>query len=149
MAKNQAIFSRRNMLIGVVGGAAATAGAVATRGFSDSASFANLFRPAGGQRGTALAMASSADWEAHVGSFFTANTGHVLKLVDVQPFAQRQARPAGLREDAFVARFDVAKGGVLPGSQIYRFSHTEGGDVDLFMTGADPRKPLRMLAVLG
>ena len=135
------------MLIGLAGGAVATAGGVATNGFSESASFDNLLRPAGkGHNGAPLPYAEYGDWKAQVGTSFKAHSGHVLKLADVQAFRQEGARPAELRDRAFVARFDVTEGGALV-EDLYGIAHAEGGAFDMFLTTAGPDMPLRMLAV--
>ena len=148
MAKKQSLFSRRNMIVGLAG--TATVGTIAaTQKFSGTESFADLLRPAGlGRHGATLATANVEDWKLQVGSYFTAHTGQVLKLVDVQGFKEANARPGGLRTSAFVARFDVARGGAMAGAEVYRLAHPEGGTLDLFMTAADAAKPLRMLAVM-
>lgn len=147
MAQVRSHISRRNMLIGLAGGAAATAGTVSTNGFTESASFANLLRPAGiGHNGGPLAHAGYDDWKERVGTSFKAHSGQVLKLVDVQAFRQQGARPAGLRDRAFVARFDVTEGAALV-EDLYGVAHAEAGAFEMFLTNAGPDKPLRMLAV--
>ena len=150
MAESKSLVSRRNVMLGLVGTAAVagTVGTVTTTDSSSADAFARLLEPVGlGKRGVSLASATVDDWRAQVGSYFTAHTGHVLKLADVQLFPESD-RPKGMREDAFVARFDVAKGGEMPGSVIYRMSHPEGGTFDMFAT-SNPLKQLRMLAVFG
>jgi hypothetical protein len=148
MARTLSLFSRRNLVFGLVG-TAAIGTVAATQRITGSDLFARLLRPIGlGQRGVPLATANYDDWAVQVGSLFTAHTGQVLKLADVQRFPERGRRPAGLRTRAFVARFDVIRGGALPDSSIARFNHPEGGVLDLLMSSGDPAKPLRMLAVL-
>jgi hypothetical protein len=147
MARILSLFSRRNLLLGVVG--TATVGTVAATQRTGGADFfARLLRPVGlGQRGVPLASASYDDWALQVGSSFTAQTGQVLKLADVQKFPERGNRPENMR-NPFVARFDVSKGAALADSEIYRVSHPEGGTFDLMLQSGDPSKPMRMLAVL-
>ncbi|HYD23792.1 MAG TPA: hypothetical protein VEB68_03280 [Croceibacterium sp.] len=137
------LFSRRNMLLGL--GGAAAAGAVTAQPSGGASYFARLLRPSAGRANGSLKNGSYADWSAQVGSSFTAHTGHVLKLADVQAFPKRGARPAGGREQAFVARFDVVRGASLP-EAIYRVAHPRGGTFELLLSNAD--KPLKMLAVL-
>jgi len=147
MAQVRSHLSRRNMLIGLAGGAAATAGTVATNGFSESASFANLLRPAGiGHNGAPLPYGEYGDWKSQVGSSFKTHSGHVLKLADVQAFREQGTRPAELRDRAFVARFDITEGGALV-DDLYGVAHAEGGVFDMFLSSAGPDMPLRMLAV--
>jgi hypothetical protein len=135
------------MLIGLAGGAAATAGGVATNGFTQAPSFAALLRPAGiGHNGGPLARVGYDDWRAQVGTGFRVHSGQVLKLVDVQAFPQKGARPHGLRERAFVARFDVTDGAALV-EGLYGVAPTQGAAFEMFLTNAGPDKPLRMLAV--
>ena len=139
------IFSRRNVLLGL--GGTAAAGTVAAQS-GGAEFFEQLLRPTnGGRRGVALATAGYDDWAAHVGTFFTAHTGHVLELSDVQRFRTVGERPAALRDSAFVARFDSVSGGALKGSAIYRVNHPDGGTFDVFLTSGPPDKPLRLLAV--
>ena len=147
MAEQAALMSRRNILLGLAGGAA-VAGGVTVQQTGGAGEFAELLSPAGlGRRGVQLATANKDDWALQVGTFFTTQTGHVLKLANVQGFPERRARPAGLRPGAFVARFDVTSGGPLQAAQLLAVNHTEGGTFDIFMTGGNPARPLRMLAV--
>jgi hypothetical protein len=148
MARTLSLFSRRNLVFGLVG-TAAIGTVAATQRVTGSDLFARLLRPVGlGRRGAPLASANYDDWALQVGSLFTAHTGQVLKLADVQRFPERGKRPAGLRDRAFVARFDVTRGGPLSDSGIVRFNHPEGGALDLLLSAGDPARPLRMLAVL-
>jgi hypothetical protein len=71
----------------------------------------------------------------------------VHKLVDVQGFAERGKRSAGLRSQAFVSRFDITSGGALPGQQLLTVSHKEGGTFNILLDAANLAKPLRMTAV--
>lgn len=147
MSEQLSLVNRRNILLGLAGGAVA-AGGIAVQQTSGAGSFAELLRPAGlGQRGVFLATANKDDWALQVGTFFTAHTGHVLKLIDVRSFPNRGQRPAGLRPQAFLSRFDVVSGGALPGKQLLTVSHQEGGTFDIFMDAAVASKPLRMSAV--
>lgn len=151
MANTMSLLSRRNLVLGLAGTAAVgvTVGTVSTQGSEGADAFARLLEPVGlGSRGVQLATGSVHDWRLQVGSKFTAQTGHVLQLANVQSFPDSE-RPEGLRDRAFVARFDVVQGGALPGSQTYRVSHGEGGTFDMHVTSGDPAKPLRMLAVFG
>ena len=141
----ESLLSRRNVVLGLAGTAAVGTVAVQKSGGADA--FAKLLSPGeGGRTGVWLAKAASADWVLQVGSTFTAHTGHVLKLVNVQGFPKSGKLPAGVRDRAFVARFDILKGGKMPGDKIYRVNHKQGA-FDLFLTTGDPSKPLRMKAV--
>ncbi len=147
MAEQLSLVNRRNILLGLAGGAV-VAGGFAVQQTGGAGSFAELLRPVGlGRDGVYLATANKDDWAIQVGTFFAASTGQVLKLVDVQGFVEQGRRPSGLRNQAFVARFDITSGGRLPGSQLLTVSHKTGGTFDIFMTGDNPARPLRMLAV--
>lgn len=147
MAEQLSLVNRRNILLGLAGGAA-VAGGVAVQQQSDGAgAFADLLRPNGhGRRGVNLATATKDDWALQVGTFFTASSGQVLKLVDVQGYRELDARPAGLRPQAFVARFDIASGGALA-SELLTVSHKEGGTFAILMSAANPARPMRTLAL--
>ena len=135
------------MLLGVAG-TATVGGIAAAQRFTSAETFAEILRPVQlGRRGVPLGVAEADDWALQVGSTFTAHTGHLLKLVDVQRFREDKGRPAGLRSRAFVSRFDVIEGGAMPGADIYRVNHPEGGVFDVLLTGGIPGTPLRMLAV--
>jgi hypothetical protein len=141
------IWSRRNVLVGLVAGGA-TAGTVGVQQFSSASDLAALIRPIeNGRRGVKLGTATSGDWALQVGSPFTAETGHVLTLVDVQVFGDKAPRPGNLRDKAFVARFDVKSGGPMEGDRTYRFNHREGGVFEMFLSTVNPDRPDRMLAI--
>jgi hypothetical protein len=147
MAEHLSLVNRRNILLGLAGGAVA-AGGIAVQQTGGAGTFAELLRPGGqGRRGVFLATANKDDWALQVGTFFTASTGHVLKLVDVQGFAERNRRPAGLRNQGFISRFDITSGGALPGQQLLTVSHKEGGTFGIFLDAANLARPLRMAAV--
>jgi hypothetical protein len=147
MAERLSLVSRRNILLGLAGGAVA-AGGIAVQQTGGAARFAELLRPIGlGQDGAFLATATREVWARQVGTFFRAHTGHVLKLVGVQGFPEHGRRPAGLRPQAFLSRFDITAGGALPGQQLLTLSHKEGGTFDIFMDPASPARPLKVSAV--
>jgi hypothetical protein len=137
------LLSRRNLLFGLAGTAVAAGGAMR---FRSAEEFSLLVRPRGrGRRRVPLHTAAKDDWAAQVGTVFTAETGHLLKLTDVQGFAEKSERPEGLRESAFVARFEIERGGPLPGDRIMRFAHAEGGTFDMLLSSSS--EPLRMAAI--
>lgn len=140
------LFSRRNLLVGL-GGAAATAGVAQAQANGSAAAFGQLFKPtAPGSKNADLKTGSYGDWSAQVGSSFTTHSGHVLKLVEVQGFANKGARPVNLRQQAFVAGFDIIRGSALP-EGLYRVSHPGGAVFDMFLTKGGPANLLRMNAV--
>lgn len=137
------ILSRRNLLIGFASTAVVAGG---TMRFRSPQEFSLLVRPRGrGRRQVALHTAAKDDWAAQVGTTFTAETGQLLELTDVQGFPEKNKRPDGLRESGFVARFEIKRGGPLPGDQILRFAHAEGGTFDMVL--ASGSEPLRMSAI--
>jgi hypothetical protein len=141
----ESVFSRRGLVVGMAG--AAVAGTVAVQKSGGAEAFARLLRPHGqGRPGAWLAKATSDDWALQIGSTFTAHSGHVLKLIDVQRFPQKGTRPKGLRDRAFVARFDVVKGGKMPGNTVYRVNHKRG-PFNLFLDAENPTRVRRMTAV--
>jgi hypothetical protein len=147
MAEQLSLVNRRNILLGLAGGAVA-AGGIAVQQTGGAGKFAELLRPPGlGRRNASLATATREDWALQVGTFFTAHTGHVLKLVDVQGFPEHGHRPSGLRPQAFISRFQITAGDALPGQQLLTVSHKEGGTFDIFMDAANAARPLRMSAV--
>jgi hypothetical protein len=133
----------RCILLGI-GGTAVAAGGVMR--FRSADEFSQLMRPRGrGRRKVPLHTAARDDWAAQVGTLFTADTGQILKLTDVQGFPEKSERPEGLRESAFVARFEIRRGGPLAGDQIHRFAHAEGGTFDMLLSSGS--EPLRMSAI--
>lgn len=143
MAEILSLFSRRNMLTGLAGGAAATAALIGTTG----GAFARVLKPSNAaRRNVALGAAGYDAWSAQVGSKFMASSGQVLKLVDVESLPAKGVKPRNVRDQAFVARFEVSTGGTLP-EQLYRVAHPEGGTFEMFLTRTGPDQPQRMLAV--
>jgi len=150
MAEQMSLVSRRNILLGLAGGAV-VAGGITVQQTGGAGAFAEMLSPATGlgRRGVSLATAEKEDWALQVGTLFTASTGHVLKLASVQAFRELGERPDELRDRAFAASFDVVSGGPLAAEQLFAVNHKEGGTFDIFMTAGDPARPLRMLAVFG
>lgn len=143
MAEILSHFARRNMLIGLAGGAAAIAATIGSTG----GAFARIVGQSNaGRRNLALGRAGYDAWSAQVGSTFTAQSGQVLKLVDVESLPAKGAKPRHVREQAFVARFEVSSGDALP-EEIYRVAHPSGGTFEIFLTKSGPAQPDRMLAV--
>ena len=131
-------LSRRNVLIGAAG--AAVCAVVATP----------LLRPAVGERARrllagnpvtrrflSLADAGQAEWATQVGSVFTEISGHTLRLAGVRPLLSVGERPAGLRDRAFLAVFDVAGGAAMAGDVIYTLTHPQYGATQVFLSLSD------------
>jgi hypothetical protein len=127
------LFSRRTIMVGMGGAAVATAAGLGTTTGAFAAD-------------VPLATAEYAAWAAKVGANFTANTGHVLKLVEVARLASSGVRPDPLRDQAFVARFDITRGGALAAGN-YIVASPGTTTFQIFLTKGGPDKPARMLAV--
>ena len=147
MEQVRATTSRRNILITI---GAAAAGAVALLG--------TTFRPAVTRQARkvlsatpltrgmlSLSQAEMEEWSSQIGSTFTVGGGYALQLAGVQPLQSEGERPSSLRERAFAAVFDVARGGSLPGDLIYTVSHPQYGPLQLFLSATG--NPRRMIAV--
>ena len=140
-------LSRRNILVGLAG--AAVTAVVAT----------TALRPALGDRGRralasksftrrflSLADAGEGEWQAQVGSEFTADGGYTLRLAGVRPLTSLGTRPPEVtRERAFAAIFDVRGGMTMAGDLIYTVTHPQYGRMPLFLSAT--ADPARMLAV--
>jgi len=138
MAEILSHFSRRNMLVGLAGGAAAIAGTIGSTG----SAFAKVLRP----RNAALKAAGFDAWSAEVGSHFTVQSGQVLKLVEVRSFDHNGSKPHHVRKQAFLASFETPHADSLP-EAIYRVAHPSGGTFEIFLSKTGPDQPARMLAV--
>jgi len=151
MTANGSILSRRNVLVGLAGSAAAGAVATTNAGQQEVAAFKQLLwsnKP--GRHNVRLATATVDDWSLQVGTKFQASSGHTLRLDDVQQFDHQNTRPKGLRDRAFAAGFSIISGvGTLPNQVLLQVSHPEGGTFEMFMTAGSPDKPQRRIAVFG
>jgi hypothetical protein len=151
MIANGSILSRRNLLVGLAGGAAVGAIATSNAGQEEVQAFKNLlWKNKPGKRYVRLDTATVDDWSLQVGTKFRASSGHTLRLDDVQQFDHQNTRPKGLRDRAFAAGFSIISGvGALPSQVLLQVSHAEGGTFDMFMTAGSPDKPQRRIAVFG
>ncbi|MDE8651303.1 hypothetical protein [Novosphingobium album (ex Liu et al. 2023)] len=158
MADLVSLLSRRSILATMAGGAATVGTYAATNGgsgFSTDAvdAFFSKGKVSSG-RAVKLDTAEVADWRAQIGTLFTLETGHVLKLGSVAEFADSDGPPPqGLRKKAFVARFDqvstLLSRGVPEADRIYRVSHPQGGTFSIFLSAGDIANPRQKLAVFG
>lgn len=151
MEKTRSFLSRRNLLIGLGGIVAATAaimvspfrGVIAVRG-------RELVRnqPALRRMLLSLADAGHDEWAEQVGSILSLGGGTSLKLVAVSALASSGERPAGLRDSAFLAKFDVQNGATMAGDLIYTALHPSYGAFQIFLSAStDPSLPHRMIAI--
>jgi hypothetical protein len=127
-------LSRRGMLAGL-GAAFAAAGALAAPALNLSWTRKPAARGSWWDRTSAsLSHAGADEWSRHVGSEFSFDGGGVAKLVKVEPFATKGARPAELRDRAFALVFDAAKGSLPAGDRMYDVSHPDGGDMKIYFS---------------
>ena len=151
MTANASILSRRNVLVGLAGGAAVGAVATTNAGQREVQAFKQLlFQNKPGKHNVRLDTGTVDDWSLQVGTKFQSSSGHTLRLDDVQQFDHQNTRPKGLRDRAFAAGFSIVSGvGALPTQVLLRVTHPEGGTFDMFMTAGSPDKPQRRIAVFG
>lgn len=138
-------LSRRTMLIAT--------GAVAAMGTTIAAP-ADAANPAPRGRGRTprsggrpLASAGHDEWAAEVGSTFAVAGAQRLTLAEVRPFESAGPRPAGARDRAFVAQFDVAGSGTITRDGIYTVTHPRHGPFQMFLTAGGDANPRRLQAV--
>jgi hypothetical protein len=152
MEQTESFLSRRKLLIGLGGVAAASVALLASPFRAVIAMTSrDLLRsqPILSRRLVSLADAGSDDWLDQVGSVFALGGGTSMKLVAVSTFAAAGQRPMRLgRNQAFQAKFDVQNRGSLAGDLIYTASHPRYGAFQIFLqASSDPRLPQRMTAL--
>lgn len=135
----QTIFTRRNLLGGLLaGGAAAAAYAAPGLSLNWSSSARRSGRSWWAKSAVPLARAGIDDWGAQVGTLFdvAGETGNAaLKLVAVLPLHSGGRRPASLgRDSAFTAVFETVSGAMLEGSRTYSARHEKSGALSIFIT---------------
>ena len=134
------ILSRRHVLLGL--GGAAVAGAAQAKGLGNAGLFTRSL-----ELGTdSLQTAGYAEWTAQVGSTFTTESGHVLKLVSVDAYDRAGARPVEVRETGFVASFDIVRGDALPEGRHVVAQPAGDGRFEIYLAKAGAGRPLGMLA---
>jgi hypothetical protein len=123
----------------LITGAAAAAGAAAFAAPARAARFAGLVgRTDAAQPSRRLATGSIGDWQAAVGTIFTARTevGVIgLRLASVSLLAATGARPGHLaRDHGFIARFEPV-GAVPAGNRSYRLASADHPPMHVFFGG--------------
>ena len=131
-------IDRRTMLVGLAGASALSA---CSGGISILDAGAGASASAAAPR---LATADADKWAAAAGSTFSAG-GYTLRLAGIERIAQAGSRPDRLRQQAFVALFDIVRGGFMPGDLIYRISHATIPAFDIFLVNG-ASSPTRMHA---
>lgn len=151
MEQTRSFLSRRKLLIGLSGAVAAAAALVAAPFRTAIVTTArDLVRnqPALHRLVFSLADAGDEEWLDQVGTIFTVGGGTSLKLVAVTPMTSVGRRPAGLRDRAFLAQFDVQNRGTMAGDLIYIASHPSYGAFRIFLSASSaPNLPYRMTAL--
>ncbi|TMJ19757.1 MAG: hypothetical protein E6G92_08285 [Alphaproteobacteria bacterium] len=150
MEDTRGTLSRRNMLIAGGGAVAALGASIALPSGATASPRArtqsSTQRRLSGAR--PLASAGHDEWAAQVGSTFAVAGAQGLTLAQVRPLESSGRRPAGARDRAFLAEFEIVGRGRIAGDQTYMVSHPESGPFQMFLTAAgDARNPGRMHAV--
>jgi hypothetical protein len=147
MEKQGFRLSRRNMIF-IVGGAVTAVGALLAAPYKAliDSQVGGLLGTAAAKRTINLATAGYNDWLAQVGTTFTGG-GYSLKLAGIAPLLSTGVRPAGLRDRAFAANFDVAAGRTMAGDLIYTINHPQYGPLQVFLSATGSQTPARMIAV--
>lgn len=150
MEKAVSTLTRRNLLLAFAGGTA-IAGISALLPFGSSTGSGLARRLASGNRWTrrfvSLGAADIEEWTAQVGSAFRVAGGWSLRLAGVRPLPSGGERPAGVRERAFAAVFDVVGGGDMPADLIYRVRPRDYAGFDMFLEAVEGGAGRRMIAV--
>jgi hypothetical protein len=151
MEQTKSILSRRKLLAGVAGTAAASAALMALPYRAVIAlTFRDLVRQQPVLRRMLLSLADAGleEWQDQIGTTFTVGGGTSLKLVGVSAMRSVGTRPLRVtRSQAFLAMFDVQNRGTMAGDLIYTAMHPRYGAFSIFLQASDPRLPHRMTAL--
>lgn len=144
--------SRRTILLSLAGGAVAagtlTIAGGGLGGAPGPSSSGGSSGATSGGTADSLATAEMDAWAARTGSVFQTNTGSELRLSGIVPLPSKGARPAALRDRAFLAVFDVVSGAAVAGGLIYRVATAGSDPFDIHLDQAGvPEFPARMHAV--
>lgn len=80
-----------------------------------------------------LASAEASAWIAAAGSTFMVG-GHPMKLAGVELVGPAGGRPEGLRQQGFIAAFDMLDGGQILSDRTYTISHATIPTFDIHLT---------------
>ena len=130
-------IDRRTLLAGIAGASALSA-------CSGGISLLDAGAGASASAAPRLATADADKWAAAAGSTFSTG-GYTLRLAGIERIAQTGSRPDALRQQAFVALFDIVRGGFMPGDLIYRVTHATIPAFDIFLVNG-ASSPTRMHA---
>ncbi len=137
--------SRRNLIAGVAAAGVIAALAVAVKNPAAIGDSGSLIRDTfTGGRSASLATAEREAWQAAVGSDFA--VGHTrMRLAGVRPLPRGGARPANLRQNPFIAVFELPMGQALPGNLVYSVRTARVPAFDMFLSQSNEAG--RLLAV--
>lgn len=137
--------SRRNLLAGAAAAGVVAALAVAIKNPAAVQSSGSMIRDAlTGRRPASLATAERDIWQAAVGADFAiAHTR--MRLAGVRPLPRGGRRPANLRQNPFIAVFELPVGQALPGNLVYSVRTARFPAFDMFVSEAGEAG--RLLAV--
>jgi hypothetical protein len=142
------IFTRRKLLAGLGGGAAAVA--AGATGLSLSWSSTGSKNAAGWWDRTFLSLrnGSTADWLRVAGETFVLGSGAALKVVLVRNVPSPGARPKNVaRKQAFSVTFE-AVGKAPPGDRTYEIAHPTYGKLPIYFGPATPHKQVTRFVAL-
>ncbi len=140
MNRSDLLVSRRNVLAGGVAAFALSAcGAESGAGLLGGGSSTST-----APSGPPLATAEADVWIAAAGSTFQAG-GHTMRLVGVEKVGAAGGRPPELRQQGFIATFDVLDGARMTGDQTYTITHANIPTFSIHLSNS-AASPTRMLA---
>jgi hypothetical protein len=152
MEQTRSFLSRRKLLVGLSGIAAASVALMASPFRAVIAmTTRDLVRSQPVLRRMLLSLGDAGydEWLDQVGTTFAVGGGTNLKLIGVSAFNNVGQRPIRLgRSQAFQAKFDVQNGGTMAGDLIYTALHPRYGAFNIFLTASsNPNTPHRMTAI--
>lgn len=133
-------MTRRTMLAGMAGSVALAGCGGAMSGSSSSTDGLTASSAA-----PLLATAEAETWMAAAGSTFRAGA-YTMQLAGIELMGAAGSRPAELRQQTFIAAFEIISGGFMPGDLVYTVSSARIPAFDIFLT-ADAGNPGRMRAL--
>ncbi len=139
-------LTRRNLLGGFAAAGVIAALAVAIKNPAGVQGAGSRIREAfdGRPRRPSLATAESAQWQEAVGSDFA--IGHTrMRLAGVRPLPKTGPRPSTVRQNPFIAVFELPLGQTLPGNLTYSVRTARSSAFNIFLSESSEAR--RLLAV--
>ncbi len=140
MADDALPISRRAVIAGMAGSVALAGCGGGIGGPSADAGGLTAAAPA-----PPLSTAEADAWMAAAGTTFRAGA-FTMRLDGVELIGAPGGRPEELRQQTFIAAFEIVSGGFMPGDLLYTLSHARIPTFDIFLT-ADSANPARMRAL--